>query len=107
MLVYAQEDAYVEQPHEGFVNVVPMKWLLGDIERAHADVDWDTRFRIASALWSHLPPDDHNAFEAEWSRVAADFKAARENGREQPAQGYGTEEGRVPDPAVDQPGTAS
>jgi hypothetical protein len=56
VLVYAQDDAFVEKLQEGPVKVIPLKWLATEVtERTFEQLSPDQVYRIAYALFEQLP----------------------------------------------------
>lgn len=81
LLVYAQDGAYVKQPFEGAVKVIPLKWLQNDLTaRTGNELDPDTIYRIARVLFSKLPWEFRDDYQSELDRYGArsrEFKLVR------------------------------
>lgn len=81
LLVYAQTNAYVVQPHEGRVKVIPLKWLEHDIgDQTGNQLDADVVYRIARVLFSQLRWEFREDFRSQYARIEAasrELKMAR------------------------------
>lgn len=87
LLVYTQANAYVEQPFEGRVKVIPLKWLEHDITaRTGNELDPDSVYRIARVLHTRLIWDFRELYRPELDRfghLSKEFKLDRAAGRAQ------------------------
>lgn len=86
ILVYAQDGAFVKQPREGDVHVIPLKWLANEITRHNArrQLDPDEIYRIAYVMFRQLEPHLIEAYQAELDRYGVEsrrFKIERANAR--------------------------
>jgi len=72
MLVYAQDNAYVEKLQEGPVKVIPLKWLPTEVtERTFEQLTPDHVYRIARALFEQLPETLMQASQPELDRLGS------------------------------------
>jgi hypothetical protein len=72
MLVYAQDNAYVEKLQEGPVKVIPLKWLSTEVtERTFEQLTPDKVYRIAHALFDRLPEALRDSSQPELDRLGA------------------------------------
>lgn len=73
IVVYAQDDAWVEKTREGWTNVLPLRLLAKEIlGRPKQDITPDQKFRIADTLHAHLELWQQVAAKGEWNLVRAD-----------------------------------
>ncbi len=76
MLVYAQDNAYVEKLQEGPVKVIPLKWLTTEVtERTFEQLTPDQVYRIANALFEQLPDTLQQASQPELDRLGSIARA--------------------------------
>ena len=89
LLVYVQDGAYVQQPRERDVHVIPLKWLASEVSRYNGrrKLDPDEIYRIAHVMFHQMPPYMMDAYRAELDRFGAQsrqFKLDRAAARVQP-----------------------
>lgn len=77
-LVYAQQGAKIEKQYEGQTHVMPLKYLVSDIQgRSKEDIDEEQQFRVAFTLWNQLSGERRMQFAEEWALVARDHGVRR------------------------------
>jgi len=78
VLVYAQDGAFVEKTREGSVRVIPLKWLVGEIERhSEANIDVERAGRVVGVLYNQLNEELKLAFRPEMDAYGKLSKQAR------------------------------
>lgn len=79
LLVYVQDEAWIEKTREGAVHVIPLKWLESEILRhSERHMDLEKAYRVACALHAQLSPDDQVTFRYSLERFGGQAKVARE-----------------------------
>jgi hypothetical protein len=76
ILVYAQEQAYVEKLQEGPVKVIPLRWLTTEVtERTFEPLTPDQVYRLAHCLFEQLPQSVQKGAQPQLDRLGVIARA--------------------------------
>lgn len=79
VVVYTQPGAFVVNTREGWVRVIPLKWLSTEVtDRPAGSLDAERAYRIARVLFAQLSPGMREAFLEELDRFGKISKHARD-----------------------------
>jgi len=79
VVVYTQPGAFVVNTREGWVRVIPLKWLSSEVtDKPAGSLDAERAYRIARVLFAQLSPGMKEAFLVELDRFGEISKHARD-----------------------------